>query len=180
VGKKVTFATTMIPKSITGKLLVWRLRHIKQREFVLILSILVGIGSGLAAVILKNTLYYTNYFLTNGFSYHGVYYLFLAFPVIGILLTILFIRFVVKDNINHGVSKVLYAISKNNSQIKPHNTFSSLIACTLTLGFGGSVGPEAPIVLTGSAIGSNLARLFRLDYRTTTLLIGCGAAGANQ
>jgi CIC family chloride channel protein len=160
------------------QLLVWRLRHIKQREFVLILSILVGIGSGLAAVILKNTLYYTNYFLTNGFSYHGVYYLFLAFPVIGILLTILFIRFVVKDNINHGVSKVLYAISKNNSQIKPHNTFSSLIACTLTLGFGGSVGPEAPIVLTGSAIGSNLARLFRLDYRTTTLLIGCGAAGA--
>ncbi|MEI7500998.1 MAG: chloride channel protein [Bacteroidota bacterium] len=168
----------MLPKTITGKLLVWRLRHIKQREFVLILSILVGIGSGLAAVILKNTLYYTNYFLTNGFSYHGIYYLFLAFPVIGIILTILFIRFIVKDNISHGVSKVLYAISKNSSQIKPHNTFSSLVACTLTLGFGGSVGPEAPIVLTGSAIGSNLARLFRLDYRTTTLLIGCGAAGA--
>ncbi len=154
------------------------MRHIKQREFVLILSVLVGFGSGLAAVILKNTLYYTNYFLTNGFSYHGIYYLYLAFPLIGIILTILFIRFVVKDNISHGVSKVLYAISKNNSQIKPHNTFSSLIACTLTLGFGGSVGPEAPIVLTGSAIGSNLARLFRLDYRTTTLMIGCGAAGA--
>jgi CIC family chloride channel protein len=168
----------MVPKSITGKLLVWRLRHIKQRQFVLILSILVGAGSGLAAVTLKNTLYYTNYFLTNGFSYHGIYYLFLAFPLVGIILTLLFIRYIVKDNISHGVSKVLYAISKNNGQIKPHNTFSSLIACTLTLGFGGSVGPEAPIVLTGSAIGSNLARLFRLDYRTTTLLIGCGAAGA--
>ncbi|MEI6682632.1 MAG: chloride channel protein [Bacteroidota bacterium] len=168
----------MLPKSITGKLLVWRLRHIKQQQFILILSILVGIGSGLAAVILKNTLYYTNYFLTNGFSYHGIYYLFLAFPVIGIILTLLFIKFIVKDNISHGVSKVLYAISKNNSQIRTHNTFSSLIACTLTLGFGGSVGPEAPIVLTGSAIGSNLARLFRLDYKTTTLLIGCGAAGA--
>jgi len=168
----------MIPKSFAGRLLIWRLRHIKQREFVLILSVLVGIGSGLAAVILKNTLYYTNYFLTNGFSYHGIYYLYLAFPVIGIILTILFIRYVVKDNISHGVSKVLYAISKNDSQIKPHNTFSSLIACTLTLGFGGSVGPEAPIVLTGSAIGSNLARMFRLDYRTTTLMIGCGAAGA--
>ncbi len=170
--------TGMLPKSVTGKLLVWRLRHIRQRQFVLILSIIVGIGSGLAAVALKNTLYYTNYFLTNGFSYHGIYYLFLAFPVIGIILTILFIKYVVKDNISHGVSKVLYAISKNSSQIKPHNTFSSLIACTLTLGFGGSVGPEAPIVLTGSAIGSNLARLFRLDYKTTTLLIGCGAAGA--
>jgi len=167
----------MGPKSFAGRLLIWRLRHIKQREFVLILSVLVGIGSGLAAVILKNTLYYTNYFLTNGFSYHGIYYLYLAFPVIGIILTILFIRYIVKDNISHGVSKVLYAISKNDSQIKPHNTFSSLIACTLTLGFGGSVGPEAPIVLTGSAIGSNLARLFRLDYRTTTLMIGCGAAG---
>ena len=168
----------MLPKSITGKLLVWRLRHIKQRQFILILSVLVGIGSGLAAVALKNTLYYTNYFLTNGFSYHGIYYLFLVFPMVGIILTILFVRFVVRDNISHGVSKVLYAISKSNSQIKPHNTFSSLIACTLTLGFGGSVGPEAPIVLTGSAIGSNLARLFRLDYKTTTLLIGCGAAGA--
>ncbi len=144
----------------------------------MILSILIGTGSGLAAVILKNTLYYTNYFLTNGFSYHGLYYLYLAFPIIGITLTLLFIRYVVKDNISHGVSKVLYAISKNNSQIRAHNTFTSLIACTLTLGFGGSVGPEAPIVLTGSAIGSNLARLFRLDYRTTTLLIGCGCAGA--
>ena len=168
----------MLPKTITGKLLVWRLRHIKQHQFVLILSVLVGLGSGLAAVTLKNTLYYTNYFLTNGFSYHGIYYLFLAFPVIGIILTILFVKYIVKDNISHGVSKVLYAISKNNSQIKPHNTFSSLVACTLTLGFGGSVGPEAPIVLTGSAIGSNLSRLFRLDYKTTTLMIGCGAAGA--
>jgi len=168
----------VLPKSITGKLLVWRLRNIRQRPFILILSILVGIGSGLAAVILKNTLYYTNYFLTNGFSYHGIYYLYLAFPVIGIILTLLFVKYIVRDNISHGVSKVLYAISKNDSQIKPHNTFSSLVACTLTLGFGGSVGPEAPIVLTGSALGSNLARMFRLDYKTTTLLIGCGAGGA--
>ncbi len=168
----------MLPKSIAGKLLVWRLRHVRPRQFILALSILVGIGSGLVAVVLKNTLYYTNYFLTNGFSYHGVSYLFLAFPVIGIILTVLFVRYVVKDNISHGVSKVLYAISKNNSHIKPHNTYSSLIGCTLTLGFGGSVGPEAPIVLAGSAIGSNLARLFRLDYKTTTMLVGCGAAGA--
>jgi CIC family chloride channel protein len=168
----------LIPKSITGRLLVWRLRHIKQPQFVLILSVLIGMGSGLTAVVLKNTLYYTNYFLTNGFSYHGIYYLYLAFPVIGIILTLLFVKYIVKDNISHGVSKVLYAISKNSSNIRPHNTYSSLIACTLTLGFGGSVGPEAPIVLTGSAIGSNLARLFRLDYKTTTLLVGCGAAGA--
>ena len=168
----------MGPKSFTGRLLVWRLRNIGHRPFVLLLSIVVGIGSGLAAVVLKNTLYYTNYFLTNGFRYTGTYYLYLAWPLVGIFLTVLFVRYVVRDNIGHGVSKVLYAISRNNSRIKPHNTFSSLIACTLTLGFGGSVGPEAPIVLTGSAIGSNLARIFRLDYQTATLMIGCGAAGA--
>jgi CIC family chloride channel protein len=168
----------MLPKSFTGKLFAWRLRHIPHRQFVLILSILVGISSGLAAVVLKNTLYYTNYFLTNGFRYYDIYYLYLIFPVVGIILTLLFIHFIVKDNISHGVSKVLYAISKNNGKIRPHNTWSSLAACTLTLGFGGSVGPEAPIVLTGSAIGSNLARLFRLDYKTTILMIGCGAAGA--
>ncbi len=168
----------MLPRSLTGKLLVWRLRHIPHRQFVLILSMVVGLGSGLAAVVLKNTLYYTNYLLTNGFSYSGIMHIYLLFPVLGILLTLLFIRYIVKDNISHGVSKVLYAISRNNSHIKPHNTWSSLSACTLTLGFGGSVGPEAPIVLTGSAIGSNLARIFRLDYRYTTLMIGCGAAGA--
>ena len=168
----------MLPHTLAGKLLVWRLRNISQKNFVLILSLVVGLGAGLSAVALKNTLYYTNYFLTNGFSYHGIYYLYLAFPLAGIILTIILVKFVVRDNISHGVSKVLYAISKSGSQIRPHNMWSSLVACTATLGFGGSVGPEAPIVLTGSAIGSNLARIFRLDYRTTTLLIGCGAAGA--
>ncbi len=168
----------MKPKSITGKLFVWRLRNIRQREFVLLLSIIIGIGSGLAAVVLKNTLYYTNYLLTNGFKFEHSYYLYLAYPLIGITLTVLFIRYLLKDNISHGVSKVLYAMSRNNGYIRPHNTWSSLVACTLTLGFGGSVGPEAPIVLTGSSIGSSLARVFRLDYKTTTLLIGCGAAGA--
>lgn len=168
----------MTPQTIIGKVLAWRLRHINHRRFVLILSIIVGTGSGLAAVALKNTLYYTNYILTNGFSYHGPFNIYYAFPVVGIIMTIFFVKYIVRDNISHGVSKILYAISKNNGQIRPHNTYSSLVACTLTLGFGGSVGPEAPIVLTGSALGSNFARLFRLDYKTTTLLIGCGAAGA--
>lgn len=168
----------MRPKGLTGKLLVWRLRNIRHREFVLILSLIVGIGSGLAAVVLKNTLYYTNYLLTNGFRFEGSYYLYLAYPLIGITLTVIFVKYILKDNISHGVSKVLYAMSRNNGNIRSHNSWSSLLACTLTLGFGGSVGPEAPIVLTGSSIGSSLARMFRLDYKTTTLLIGCGAAGA--
>lgn len=168
----------MKPKSITGRLFLWRLRHIRQAEFILILSIITGIGSGMAAVVLKNTIYYTNYLLTNGFRFEGSYYLYLVYPIIGITLTTLFIKYILKDNISHGVSKVLYAISRNHGNIRTHNTWSSLLACTLTLGFGGSVGPEAPIVVSGSSIGSGLAKIFRLDYKTTTLLIGCGAAGA--
>jgi CIC family chloride channel protein len=96
----------------------------------------------------------------------------------GIFLTVLFVRKLIKDDLGHGVSKVLHAISKNNGYIKPHNTFSSVVASSLTVGFGGSVGLEAPVVLTGSAIGSNLARLFRLNYKTVVLMIGCGSAGA--
>jgi len=168
----------MLPNSFTGKILAWRLRHIRHRQFVLILSVIVGILSGLAAIILKNTLYYTNYFLTNGFTFNTTDFIYLIYPMIGIALTVFFVKYFVKDNISHGISKVLYAISKNDSHLRPHNNYTSLVACTLTLGFGGSVGPEAPIVLTGSSIGSNLGRFFRMDYKSTTLLIGCGAAGA--
>jgi len=168
----------MVKRTFTGKILVWRLRHIRHRPFVLLLSFLVGALSGLAAIALKNTLYYTNYFLTNGFTFDVSNFIYLIYPLFGIILTVLFVKYIVKDNISHGISKVLYAISKNDSHLRPHNSYTSLIACTLTLGFGGSVGPEAPIVLTGSSIGSNLGRFFRMDYKTTTLLIGCGAAGA--
>ena len=104
--------------------------------------------------------------------------LFFIYPFIGILLTTLFVKFFVKEGISHGVTKVLYAISRRNSMIKPHNNYTSMIASTLTIGFGGSVGTEATIVLTGASIGSNLARLFRMNYKVMTLMIGCGAAGA--
>jgi len=157
---------------------LYQYKVLKPRQFVLVLSFFVGILSGLAAVVLKNTLYYTNFFLTNGFTFKAIYFLYLLFPLFGLIFTYVFLRYVVKDNISHGISKVLHGISRGQSQIRPHNTWSSLIACTLTLGFGGSVGPEAPGVLTGSAIGSNLARIFRQDYKNTTLLLGCGAAGA--
>ena len=164
--------------SLIDRIYLYQYKVLKPRQFVLVLSFVVGILSGLAAVVLKNTLYYTNFFLTNGFTFRAVYFLYLLYPLFGLIFTYVFVRYVVKDNISHGISKVLYGISRNQSQIRPHNTWSSLIACTLTLGFGGSVGPEAPGVLTGSAIGSNLARIFRQDYKNTTLLLGCGAAGA--
>lgn len=165
------------PKFI-GKFLVWRGEHITERQFVYVLSFFIGLISGLAAVVLKNTIHYTHEFLTRGFDIESESYWYLAYPVVGIFLTILFIRYFVKDNIRHGVARILYAISKKNSIIKPHNNYSSIIASTLTIGFGGSVGAEAPIVLTGASIGSSIGRLLKLNYKSTTLLVGCGAAGA--
>jgi CIC family chloride channel protein len=156
----------------------WRVRNIGHRNFVLILALIIGLISGLAAVLLKNTVHYTHYFLTRGFDTQDGNLLYLAYPLFGMALTVLFVRYVVKDNISHGVSRILYAISKNNGFIRSHNNYSSLIASTITVGFGGSVGLEAPIVLTGASIGSNLARVMRMDYKTMTLMIGCGAAGA--
>jgi len=160
------------------KLLVWKEKHISNRQFIYILSFVVGIVSGLAAVILKNAVLITHHFLSERVDYGEMNFLYLLFPISGIILTVLFVRFFVKDNISHGITRVLYAISKKNGILASHNNYSSLIASTLTVGFGGSVGLESPIVLTGSSMGSTLGRLFRLNYKTTILLIGCGAAGA--
>lgn len=168
----------MTGEHFIGSILKWRVRHIGQRQFLLLLSIVAGLFSGLAAVVLMTTLYYTHFFLTNGFNFAEGYPVYLLYPVAGIVLTVLFIRYVVREDISHGVSKVLYSISRNSSRLSGRNNWASLAACTLTLGFGGSVGPEGPIVLAGSSIGSNLGRMFRQDYPTRTLLIGCGAAGA--
>lgn len=165
-------------RSILTSFLVWRVKNIKERQFVLILSFIVGILSGLAAITLKNTIHYTNYFLTHRMNVDSGNLIYLAYPMIGIFLTVLFVRYFVRDNIGHGVSRILYAISKKNSHIKAHNNYSSILASTLTIGFGGSVGSEAPIVLTGASIGSSLGRLFHLNYKTITLMVGCGAAGA--
>lgn len=121
---------------------------------------------------------YIKEFLTENFDSTGANWLYLVYPVVGILLTSLFIRKVVRDDISHGVTKILYAISCRQSRIKRHNIWSSVCASAITIGCGGSVGAEAPIVLTGSAIGSNLGSIFRMDHKTLMLLVGCGAAGA--
>jgi CIC family chloride channel protein len=152
--------------------------EIDQSRMVYFLSMAVGLLSALAAALLKNSIHYTNRLLTEGITPESGSYFYLAYPVVGILLTMLFVRYIVKDTIKHGVSRVLYAISKKKSRIRSHNNWTSLLATTLTIGFGGSVGAEAPIVLTGSSIGSTLGRYFNLSYRNVTLLIGCGAAGA--
>lgn len=165
-------------KSLLQRFILWREKKIKDKHFVLILSFVVGILTALAACFLKFLIEYIKHFLTENFDSTGVNWLYLVYPVVGILLTGLFIRNVVRDDISHGVTKILYAISRRQSRIKRHNTWSSLLASSITIGFGGSVGAEAPIVLTGSAIGSNLGSVFKMEHRTLMLLVGCGAAGA--
>lgn len=165
-------------KALFERIIIWRGRHINERQFILLLSFVVGVLSGLAAVFLKNTIHYTHHFLQENLDFTGGNFVYLALPAIGILFTVIWVNYFVKDKIGHGVSRILFAISRKNGLIKPHNTYSSIVGSTFTIGFGGSVGAEAPIVLTGASIGSNLGRLLRLNYKQITLMIGCGAAGA--
>ncbi len=159
------------------RLIEWRVGHVRERDFIIILSLLVGIASGFAAIIMR----YAVRFLFNyisGVVGEGTSILYFIMPLVGIFLTALFVRFVIRDDISHGVTQILYAISQKSSVIRSHNIYSSMIGSTLTIGFGGSVGSEATIVLTGGALGSNLARLFRMNYKAMTLMIGCGASAA--
>ncbi len=165
-------------RSLFQRFLLWREKNIKEKQFILILSFLVGIFTAITALILKMLIHWIQNFLTNNFNTTEANYLYLVYPVVGIFLAGLFVRYVVKDDISHGVTKILYAISRRQGRIKRHNTWSSVIASSITIGFGGSVGAEAPIVLTGSAIGSNLGSVFKMEHRTLMLLVGCGAAGA--
>lgn len=145
---------------------------------MLLLAFLIGVLTALAGLLLKWFIQQVEHLLTNHFSITGANWPYLVYPVVGIFLTGLFVRYIVRDDIGHGITKILYAIARKKSFIKAHNTWSSIVASGITIGFGGSVGAEAPIVLTGSAIGSNLGRLFHLDSKKMMLLVGCGAAGA--
>ena len=164
--------------SLLQRCIKWREANIKEKQFILILSFLVGIFTAFAALILKFFIHQIQNFLTNNFNATEANYLYLVYPVVGIFLAGWFVRNIVKDDISHGVTKILYAISRRQGRIKRHNIWSSTIASAITIGFGGSVGAEAPIVLTGSAIGSNLGSVFKMEHRTLMLLVGCGAAGA--
>jgi len=160
------------------KMIAWRENHINERNFILILSFVVGLFAAIAAFLLKTSIHFIQNLLTSHFSRLTVNYWYLVFPVIGIFIASLFVRYVVKDNISHGVTRILYAISQRKSILKLHNIWTSLVGSSITIGFGGSVGAEAPIVLTGAAIGSNLGNFFKMDQKTLMLLVGCGAAGA--
>lgn len=160
------------------KILALKEKYLTDRQMLLILAFIIGILASFAAYILHTLIHQIQAILTEGFEINSFNWLYLVFPVIGIYLTSLFVRYVVRDNISHGITRILYAISSKRSHLKPHNCWSSVIASAITIGFGGSVGAEAPIVLTGSAIGSNLGQLFKIDNKTMMLLVGCGAAAA--
>lgn len=151
---------------------------IPKQRLIILLSLVVGTLSGLAAVLLKNMVFAMTRLLVKSLDIHSVNIVYFAFPFFGLVLTVLFVRLVLKEKKLQGITRILYAISKKGSKLKIQDTYSSLVASTLTVGAGGSVGLESPIVLSGSAIGSNIGRFFRLNYKTTTLLLGCGAAGA--
>ena len=158
------------------RLLIWREKHIPDKTFVVMLALIVGIAAGLAAVLLKTLIALIANFLTSRFVTEGGNLLYLVFPAIGILLASLYVYYIAREPISHGVTRVLYALALKKSRLKIHNMYSSLIASSVTIGFGGSVGAEGPIVFTGAAIGSNLGQAFRLTPQTMAMLVACGAA----
>ncbi len=160
-----------------GKFIIWRKKNISDRQFILILSIFIGLSSGMAAVIIKNLVHIIQKNLALIAEKHSQY-LYIFFPLIGILLTVLFVKYLNKRPVRHGIPNVLYSISKRNGLVRQHNLYSSIIASALTVGFGGSVGLEGPTVATGAAIGSNIGRLLQLDHKQIILLLSCACAGA--
>ena len=158
------------------QVVAWRERHIKESQFIYLLSLVVGVTCGLAAQLLKFLIHAISGFLNSHVSATTANFTYLIYPVVGILIVTLFVRFVVKDNISHGVTRVLYAISQRKSRLKKKNCYASLVASSITIGFGGSVGAEGPIVFTGAAIGSNIGQAFRLSPKILMILVGCGAA----
>ncbi len=160
------------------EIIMWVHCHVPQRQLILIVAFLIGLCASFAGLVLHWLIEQIQHVLTSKFTTESYNLLYLVFPVVGIFFTSLFIKYVVKDDISHGITRVLYAISSKQSRLKGHNCWSSVLASAITIGFGGSVGAEAPIVLTGSAIGSNLGRFFYMDKKTLMLLVGCGASAA--
>ncbi len=157
---------------------MWRQKHINERSFIMIISFLIGVFAALSGVLLKFLIHEIHSLIIERTDIRNANIIYLVFPALGIFITGWVVRNLVRDDISHGVTRILYAFAKRNSRIKLHNTYSSVLTSSITIGFGGSVGAEAPIVYTGAAIGSNLGRFFKVEPRTLMLLLGCGAAAA--
>ena len=153
-------------------------RRLSNQQIMMLLAVVVGVLAGLGAYLFEMLLHGIKSGLIRWFPVDSAHILFLIYPAVGIILATLFVKYIVRDNISEGVTRALYAMSRRNSRIARHNCWTSIVGGATTIGFGGSVGPEAPIVLTGAAIGSNIGRLARLNYKHTTLLLCCGAGAA--
>ena len=164
--------------SVLRRFLIWRIRHMSQKNFIMILSVIIGVLAGLGAVVIKKGVHLVRSLLTSNISENYHNYLFFVLPAIGILIVVLYTRFVIRRHVGHGIPSVLFAISRTHGVIKRHNIFSSIITSVFTVGFGGSVGLEGPTVATGAAIGSNIGQMFRLNYKQITLLLGLASAAA--
>lgn len=158
--------------------MVWRIKHVRDRNFLIYLGIFIGIISGLAAVTLKGVVHWLQAVLVNFAKGDHAYLYHMIYPLIGIVLTVFVSHYILKAPMGHGITAILYNISKKSSILSRTKMYSRMVTSAITVGFGGSVGLEAPIVVTGSAIGSNIGRLVHLNYKKRTLLIGCGAAAA--
>lgn len=165
-------------RNLLVKFLVWRIKYLSDKNFLVLLAIVIGIIAGLASVVLKETVHYIQKILTGDFEIQYANYFYIFFPLIGLILTLVIAKYLLKERLGHGISEILYIISKKSSLIPRSRTFSRMITSAFTVGFGGSVGLEAPIVVTGSAIGSNVGRLVHMNYKQRTILIACGAAAA--
>jgi len=168
----------MKKQSLLGRFLLWRVKNISIKNFIMILSVIIGVLAGLGAVIIKNSVHLIKELLTSSFAANYHNYLYFAYPAIGILIAVIYVKFIVRQHVGHGIPSVLFAISKTHGIIKRHNIISSIITSTFTVGFGGSVGLEGPTVATGAAIGSNIGQMFRLSYKQITLLLGLASAAA--
>lgn len=165
----------MKANELLAKFLIWRIKHIRTRNFVIFLSAVIGALAGLAAVILKEAVHFIHNILKSGFLPN---YLYFIFPLVGIVLTILLSNHIFREKLGHGITDIIYSIEKKSSLIKRTKMYTRMISSAITVGFGGSVGLEAPIVVTGSAIGSNVSQFMHIDYNSRTILVGCGAAAA--
>lgn len=168
----------MAKYSLLGHFIIWRRKNLPTRSYLLLLSVVVGIASGLSALILKTAVFKMRGLLLNDlkFDYHNFFIL--IYPAIGILITVFIKKFLLRDPVRHNITSILHSISRNHSRLKGHKVYSSILGATFTAGFGGSIGLESPIISSGSAIGSNLGRILHLNYKQITLMLACGAAGA--
>nr|NQU89738.1 chloride channel protein [Bacteroidota bacterium] len=165
-------------RNILGRFLIWRIKKVKDVYFMIILSVVIGLAAGLSSYFLKSFVYYIKNVLTGFFDISTQNIWYVLYPGVGIAIAVVLIRYIIKDHTDHGIPRILYVISRLDGKMKRHKFFSSVVGSSFTAGFGGSIGLESPIISAGASIGSGIGQILRLNYKTTTLLIGCGAAGA--